>query len=188
MSSKLDKYREFRDVSTKNPVSEDVRYLYDRMMGNRKAGELAWDLSPDYQREHVWTTRQKELFLGHFIEGGFMQPIYVQRYESEHNFPQGGRDGWLDQPCEVIDGKQRLQALIDWVEGRVVAEVSCGDRIAWADLDKVDKRFLPDFKITYVDLSRKDRLRFYIKLNRGGSIHTDAEIEKVRDLLKAEEK
>jgi hypothetical protein len=29
------------------------------------------------------TERQKELFLGHYIEGGHMQPIYVQRYESE---------------------------------------------------------------------------------------------------------
>jgi hypothetical protein len=43
-----------------------------------------------------------------------------------------------------------------------------------------------DLRISYIDLPRKKRLEFYLKLNRGGSIHTDEEIEKVRDLLKKE--
>jgi hypothetical protein len=182
MGHKLDKYREWVSVCQRTPVSQDLRYLPEYIQG--RDGEPGWNLSPDYQRDHVWTQRQKELFVGHYLEGGLIPPIYVQRYEGPQHFPEGGLEGWLALPCEVIDGKQRLQALLDWIEGKIEAEVTCGDRIKWSDLDIVDKRGLPDVK---VDLSRIDRLRFYLRLNRGGSIHTDAEIDKVRSLLKTAE-
>lgn len=180
----LDKYREMSWALNKSAVHEDLRRVPSKVRG--EGGDVPWNLSPDYQRDHVWTKRQKELFVGHYIEGGIVPPIYVQRYESEANFPEGGKEGWLDQPCEVIDGKQRLQALLDWMAGDIEAEVTEGDRIRYADLNEVTKRGLPNLKVTYVDMSRADRLRFYLKLNRGGTIHTDAEIQKVRDLLKTE--
>jgi len=34
--------------------------------------------------------------------------------------------------------------------------------------------------------TRADRLRLYLRLNRGGTIHTDDEIERVRAMLAAE--
>lgn len=186
MARKLDKYREFSWTLSKSPVHEDLRYLSVRILGQRN-DEPSWNLSPDYQRGSVWTQRQKELFVGNFIEGGLCPPIYIQRFESEKNYPEGGKEGWLDRPNEVIDGKQRLQALLDWVDGKIEAEVTCGDRIHYSDLDIVDLRGLPNVRVTYIDLSYKDRLRFYLKLNRGGTVHSDEEISKVRDLLKKEE-
>lgn len=187
MSGMLEKYQEFKWQMSRNAVSEDVNHLPDHVRGSiGRSSEVPWNLSPDYQRDHVWTIKQKELFVGNFIEGGLCPPIFVQRYESEQNYPEGGKNGWLDQPIEVIDGKQRIQALLDWLAGDIQAETTCGDRIKYADLDVVDRRRLRDLRITYVDMSRKDRLRFYLRLNRGGTVHSDSEIQKVRDLLDQE--
>jgi len=180
----LDKYREMSWALNKPAIQEDPNRL-PRLV-NGECGDVPWDLSPDYQRDHVWTKRQKELFVGHYIEGGIVPPIYVQRYESGAYHPSGGRDGWLSQPCEVIDGKQRVQALLDWIAGDIEAEVTEGDRIRYADLNATTKRMLPRLKVTYIDMSRTNRLRFYLRLNRGGTVHSDAEIQKVRDLLASE--
>jgi hypothetical protein len=91
MGGKLEKYREWRWLFSRGSsgVCEDLRTLPQRIAGTDK--EPGWDLDPDYQRGHVWSKRQKELFLGHFVEGGFMLPIYVQRYESAENYPEGAR-------------------------------------------------------------------------------------------------
>ena len=61
-----------------------------------------------------------------------------------------------------------------------------GRRIAFADTNEVDRRFLPSVKIAFIDLPRVERLRFYLKLNRGGTVHTDEEIDRVRALITAE--
>jgi hypothetical protein len=181
MAGSLDKYREWGHLLNQTGVSEDVRRLPAKVAGD---GDAPWNLAPDYQRGHVWTTRQAELFVGNFIEGGLVQPIYVQRYESPDNAPAGSEYWTL--PCEVIDGQQRIRALLAWLAGDIEAEVSCGDRIRYVDLDVIDRRGLPFVRVTYVDLSRRDRLRFYLRLNRGGTVHTDEEIERVRSLLAAE--
>jgi hypothetical protein len=180
----LDKYQDSWRIATKTPVAEDVCYLKESVSG--RANRPGWDLNPDYQRDNVWTLRQKELFVGSFLEECLIPPVYVQRYESEKNYPEGGRDGWLDLPCEIIDGKQRIQALLDWLDGKIEAEVTCGDRICYSDLDAVDRRRLPFLKVVYLDIPRSARLEFYLRINRGGTVHTEAEIQKVRNLLKDE--
>lgn len=145
----------------------------------------AWDLNPDYQRGHVWTTDQAEKFMGHFIEGGPIPPVYVQRYESSENAPAEIKATYYDH-AEVVDGQQRLRAVKAWVKGDIDAVLSNGRRIRYADLDEVDLRMLRSLQIAFIDMSRKDRLDFYIKLNRGGTVHSDAEIDRVRVLRAAE--
>ena len=44
------------------------------------------------------------------------------------------------------------------------------------------------FRVTVADIGRAQTLRWYLALNRGGTPHTDAEIERVQDLLAAETK
>ena len=145
----------------------------------------AWDLSPDYQRGHVWTRLQSEKFVGHLLEGGPVPPIYVQRYESAKNAPPEIAATYYDH-AEVVDGQQRIRAIVSWVRGEVDALLSDGRRIRYVDTNEIDRRFLPSLKIGFIDVPRKTRLEFYLKLNRGGTVHTDDEIDRVRDLLAKE--
>lgn len=138
------------------------------------------NLNPDYQRDHVWTASQQQRYLGHVFEGGAQTAIFIQRYRTDSNVPKGME--YLDCADEVIDGKQRLMAIYEFMKGCVGAELSDGRVIWYKDFDEVDRRGL-NVQLSHVDLSRSERLRFYLKLNRGGTVHSDDEIAKIRRLL-----
>lgn len=151
-----------------------LRWLQQRMDGEVQGFDL--NLDPDYQRDHVWTDEQAEAFVGHFIEGGAVPMIILNSHE-----------GWIE-PDEVVDGKQRIQALMRWLTGDIAAELTDGRRLYWNDLDEESKHRMssitgPRIEIGYVMLSRAEVLRLYLRLNRGGTVHTDSEIDKVRELL-----
>ncbi|MDB4278250.1 DUF262 domain-containing protein [Deltaproteobacteria bacterium] len=153
-------------------------WLYKRMKG--EVDGFGLNLDPDYQREHVWTDEQAEAFIGHVIEGGEVPPIIINARWRE------------DVVDEVLDGKQRITATVRWFDGEIKAELTDGRRLAFADLDAEAQRYMsamtgPRYDINYVNLSRADVLRLYLRLNRGGTVHTDNEINRVRELLAAEE-
>lgn len=138
-------------------------------------GEDPWDLDPDYQRDHVWTQKQREQFMGHLLENGRMPLIFLQ-------------DSGYGMDYQVIDGKQRLVSCLMFTDGQICAELSDGRQIWWRDFNEVDRRCSPHIKCGIVRLeSRAEVLRFYLKLNRGGTVHSDAEIDRVKHLLVLEE-
>lgn len=170
------------DMGGGGEVHEDLEQLVSEIDGEAgddvTAKRRGLVLQPDYQRGYVWTDRQAELFVGHWLEGGEVPKIYVHRPRSA----ESGGPRWYEQPCEAIDGQQRLRSLWRWVKGEILAETSSGERLAYADTNEVDRRQL-DVKICYVSLRYDDRLKLYIRLNRGGTAHTETDIAKARALL-----
>lgn len=133
------------------------------------------NLYPDYQRDHVWTVHQKEEFVGHILEGGGTLPVIIQR-----------GDEYEDFVSEVIDGKQRIQACLDWENGHIYGKTSKDVFIHVNDLDKVGITMVHNsvgLKYAMVKLSRIERLELYLKLNTGGTLHRQFEIDSVKELL-----
>ena len=132
------------------------------------------NLSPDYQREDVWTDDQASSFVGFLLRTGRSAPlvplIFIQR-----------DDKFIDGD-EVIDGKQRLTSIHRWVHNRIPAHVD-GSEVWYRDTNAMERAGLPHIKVAYVDLTRAQRLEFYLLLNAGGTAHTAAEIDKVRVIL-----
>ena len=133
------------------------------------------NLDPEYQRDHVWTDEQAENFMGHVIEGGAVPVIIVNRDLSH------GR------PDEVVDGKQRLTAVARWVDGGIPARLSDGREVYLKDFTEADQRYVlsysgPTMTIKYVVLDEADVLDLYIRLNRGGTVHSKEEIDRVRKM------
>ena len=148
--------------------------VIDMALGRNASGK-PWNLNPPYQRGRVWTVRQQELYIGHVLDGGAAVPFYI-------NAPWRG-----NAVPEVVDGQQRVSAWIEFVEGRVLGEFEDGERVAYADFSDSDRGtfdMLIVQPVYEVDLSPADRVRLYLKLNRGGSVHTDAEIERARAYLR----
>jgi hypothetical protein len=140
---------------------------------------LRLDIDPDYQRGHIWTEAQSAAFVGHKLEGGECPTITIQR--------------WDTNPVdEVVDGKQRILAVLGFVEGRVPALLSDGNAYFLREWGSEDQRLLPrSFELMLRGrivkcATRADVLRLYLRLNRGGSIHSDEEIARVRALLSRE--
>jgi len=175
--------REYQVWPRSSPCDYGVDSLA-KMVNGESLEDDGWDLNPDYQRQAVWTDGQASRFIGHLISEGPVPAIFVQRYETDKNAPEGSE--YWKLPVEVIDGQQRIRAVLRWVRGEIKAEMEDGQLVSYEDLNEIERRGLPNMRIHYVDLSREEILKFYIRLNRGGTIHTDEEIERVRELLAKE--
>lgn len=171
----------------RNPTFGTCDYPWDTILAMVEGTyeHQKFDLNPDYQRGAVWTERQQQEFVGFLLDGGDCHKIVVQRYETAKNAPATHKDTYYELPAEVVDGQQRLRAVCAWLRGKICAITPEGDRLWFKDTNEVDRRGLM-LKIHYVDLPRVERLRFYIKLNRGGTVHTEQEIVHVQALLDAE--
>lgn len=158
--------------------------LLESIRSPRK-GERPWLMQPDYQRGLCWTKDQQERFIGHILGGGAAPLIFLQRYESDKNAPPGTE--YWDLPLEVIDGQQRLTAIVAFMAGEIGAQVyhSGGWHTYYlADMTETERGFsVLISSIAYVDLPRADRIRFYLNLNGGGVAHSEAELDRVRALL-----
>lgn len=153
-------------------VAGGVTYSY--LMRELERGHL---IIPDYQRGRVWSAKQASLFVGYVLTGGQPPPIWVQQHPT------------LDLE-EIVDGLQRVTAMKDFFADKIPALLPNGAEVYYSSFD-------PDcagrFKSLHINkmitslTTRADVLKLYLQLNRGGTVHTDAEIERVRAMLRVEE-
>ena len=153
----------------------------------RYAVDVGWDyiqdwidehnleMNPDFQRAHVWTKRQQIAYVE-----------YIMRHGTS------GKNIFLNQPgwCSgqrgtlvVVDGKQRLTAALAFMNNEIKAFGSYKK-----EFDLID-RLTCSFRFNIADLETKaEVLQWYLDFNSGGTQHTDAELHKVRQLLRKEKK
>lgn len=133
------------------------------------------DLHPDFQREHVWTAAQQVAFVEYQLKGGEAgRTLYL-------NCP-----GWLHGqnlgPYQIVDGRQRLEAVRAFLRGDILAfgvlAAEYEDHIRLSQ-----GRF--DWRV-FTLASRADVLRLYLAINRGGTPHTTEELNRVQALLERE--
>lgn len=141
--------------------------------------ECNLDLNPEFQRGYVWTETQKERYVEFLLRGGqssrdilFNYPLWNPRfYQEKSNDPLLNR-------MVIVDGKQRLSAVMGFMRNEVRAFGA----------------FLSEFTgtlrcINYLTFhineltTRADILEWYLQLNSGGTVHSESELEKVRQLL-----
>lgn len=124
-------------------------------------------LNPDYQRGHVWTTEEQESYLLHVFSG-----------------EDSGLDIWVNTyhesgDVEVVDGKQRITAVIDFLNNKIQV-----NGMYWSDFDET---YLPDcYRFMWHRMKMKTKsevISWYIKLNSTGKSHTDDEINMAKKLL-----
>lgn len=134
---------------------------------------LGFNMDPDFQRGHVWTEQQQISYIEFLLRGGeSSRSIFC-------NHP-----GWQSSYAGdfvLVDGKQRLNACLRFIRNEIPA---------FGTLLNNYKERLPmliglRFNINTLK-TRAEVLQWYLDLNTGGTIHTNDEIEKVRELLKME--
>jgi len=154
-------------------VHVELSYLPEQIAHYQQA--YGFTMDPEYQRDHVWTDEQRERYVEHILMGGeTAREILINCYNFD-NRRHTGRTG----PAEVLDGKQRLTALLMFLDGKLRAfgkyahefEGRCRANIIWR----------------VVDLDELEVMRMYVMLNAGGTVHSSDEIQRVRDLIAAKE-
>lgn len=134
------------------------------------------DMSPEYQRGNVWTQAEKELLIESIFEnrdiGKFV--IVMRPYAP-----------WPAPHAEILDGKQRLTALIEFYENRLTYKGRLFNDLHWRDQCHI-KRYCIAWAELGENTNRKQKLEYFLKLNVAGIPQDPKHIEFVEKLLKEE--
>ena len=104
-------YDKRRELLKKTKI---VRQTWSILEIVQKLKEGTLILNPDYQRSVVWNTAKKTSFIESLYMGIMIPPIYVVEIP--------GEDVLDVNRYEVVDGKQRLTAIQDYIRGRLTLD------------------------------------------------------------------
>jgi hypothetical protein len=175
------KYTRYQDIPQFVQCgSYEVDVSPDRMLVNIEDFKKDYDLQmdPDFQRAHVWSEAQQRAFIEFFFRGGRTARVVYFNKPSWHRLQSTGYDDFV-----IIDGKQRVEAWRKFYANEIKVFGS------YAREYKDSPHLLQTMKMNINDLqTRAEVLQWYIDFNSGGVVHTDEEIERVKELLKKEKR
>jgi len=126
--------------------------------------------SPDYQRDYVWTLEDKQrLIQSIFDRADIGKFVFLERE-------------WPENRLEVVDGKQRLNAITEFMQGRFAFRGK-----TYFQLSNEDKGAFTDIMVQMARLDNKyvkksDVLWLFLSINAGGVPQTEEHIAKARKL------
>lgn len=173
------------EIHTSNPmgnISDAIDYI--------KHGWLSIDFDvflPEYgenlQREYCWSLKQKQELIRSIMKGIYIPPVaFIQcRF-----FNDASKRNKLE--LQVIDGKQRISSVIDFVENKFPLNEN-GKKYYFKDLDCMTQNdiLLFSFKAVWISsadydpVSDDDKLDWYDSLNYYGTPQEKTHIEKIRN-------
>lgn len=130
-------------------------------------------MDSDFQRGHVWTKEQQTAYMEFLIRGG--RPSHIKFNDPSIN---GGTSDFF----VVVDGLQRLTAMLEYLKGNVKVFGHYPNEIE--GIEKLTNRIHIPFMINSLK-TKKEVLRWYLELNTGGTPHTEDEINKVKGMLES---
>ena len=142
--------------------------------------DFVLELNPDFQRGHVWTERQQVEYVEYILmkpqKGPSTSLIFnCTNWDNYSNILE-------ENVIQCVDGLQRITALTGFLKNEIPAYGSLLK-------DYEDQRYIKSVYIQFYVNSlptKADVLKYYIKLNSGGTVHTSEEIERVKELLRKE--
>ena len=179
------KWVDIRAYSEGKPESlianSDIRLNYTQTtLGGllSKAYSFGINFEPEYQREFIWNLEDKISLIDSIFNNVDIGKFTFIYYESEQ---------WQETGFgyEILDGKQRLRAILDYYEdrfrykGKLFSELSYRDRWHFESYGVVNAEAH--------NLTREQILRYFIMLNTGGRIMAKEQIDKVRGMLENKE-
>ena len=168
-------------TDTKFSKNQDVKLdFYNSTIENLllKKYHFGIDFEPDYQRKYVWNQKDKELLLDSIFKN-----IDIGKFVLIHISDKEWHKRGLGY--EILDGKQRLNTLIEFYENRIAYNGKC-----FNDLSGMDKRTFTEHQVAVAEAKEMDKktvLKYFLMLNRTGKSMDEShlvEVEKMLDNMK----
>lgn len=139
------------------------------------------ELDPEFQRAHVWDDLKRQRYVEYVLRGGkSSRDIYFN-----HANWMGSWHGTM----YLVDGKQRLEAVLRFLHDDLPVGTDWpGYPTGGLVLSQFEDRLSHEhsFKFHVNDLATyPEVLQWYLDLNEGGVVHTQTELDHVRQLLAA---
>ena len=168
----------FRDISQMTQAKYSCSIFWEDLQHwiDRQADGIPTDLDPPYQRGYVWTEEQKTAYLEYILKGG------ISGKDIFWNCP-----GWMNSfkgPMELVDGKQRVSAVLDFLNNKV--KVFGQYYNEFGDRPGMSEAYFT-FHINNLT-DRKAVVQWYLDMNTGGSVHTEKDLQPAYDMMKELEK
>lgn len=150
---------------------------------------LGLEMDPDFQRAHVWTLAQRVAYVEHMLRGGRIGAEIITAHTGDlvldPTIPSGCRYPYY----ALVDGKQRLRSLMDFVSDgfAVLSSERRPQGYRYSELTPRFRRVSMSIRVLRVPMAtRADIIKLYLKINAGGTPHTADEIDRVRAMLSSE--
>lgn len=131
------------------------------------------DMDPEYQRGLVWTLEDKvnliDSIFNHIDIGKFSLINLPFRSEEAHGY-------------EILDGKQRLNAIIEFYEGRFTYRGRTFRQLSWRDQSHFERYLVAKSEVRDEKVTLAMKCRYFLKLNTTGRPQDPTHIAKVREL------
>ncbi len=170
-------WHDLEPMATEEPTEFRREWLQTQYLSStldsliHQAYHRGYMTSPDYQRGYVWSLEDKQRLIQSIMDRSEIGKFVFL----EHPYDEEYR-------LEVIDGKQRMNALIEFYEGRFAFkgktwfQFSRGDRNAFGDLGVQVARIQKN------RVKRSDILWVFLSVNVGGVPQTEEHIQHARKL------
>lgn len=143
-----------------------------RFILHDKDNELRY---PDYQRDYVWSLEDKRDLIESIFDG-----IEIGRIVLHEEFDTNkSSDTWC---FEVIDGKQRLGTILEYYKDKFSVRNKLYSELSERDQRKFSNILIPVIEVK--NLSRKDQLNLFIKVNTTGKVMSEEHLNKVKEEYK----
>jgi hypothetical protein len=134
-----------------------------------KAYHFGIEMNPDYQREYVWEESDKVALIDSIFNNIDIGKFCFIRNEYSD-----------EKLYEVLDGKQRIRAILDFYENRFPYKGRY-----FNDLCVRDQNWFENYTITSAQIpnsNKKQVLKYFLMLNRSGRKMDEKQLEKVQKM------
>jgi len=158
--------------------NSDINLSYMQMSIESILGKVYYfgtNFDPEYQRDYVWEQEDKIALIDSIFNN-----VDIGKFAFIHK-DFGGKYLY-----EILDGKQRIRAILDYFENRFSYKGKY-----FNDLSYRDQNFFENYYILVAEvreMSREQILRYFVKLNKHGKVMDKVQIEKVEKMIEKIEK
>lgn len=142
----------------------------------------SFEYNADFQRGNVWSLNQQISFIEAIVRNVVPKSLMTITLNCPEFDDSYKGNGDISGFC-IIDGLQRVTAIQDFVDGKFKI---FNDQFGYNDFDMSSfsfKRHAVRVQIFHFH-KKADLLKYYIAINSGGVVHSDDEINRVKEMLK----
>lgn len=155
----------------------DVETFIATMERDAQVEGGSFELEPDFQRGHVWSDAQRSAYIEALFRGQAPAEILFNCPGWSVSAKDTDIGHWRMQ---CIDGLQRLTAIRRFAANQLeIFGSETTESLAGTAFSPKRTRFMFTIKV-YAFERRADLLGLYLDLNGGGTVHSEAELSRVR--------